>query len=112
MSAATSKITIQHLRTVFAQFGIPDSIVTDNGTCFTSSEFEMFLTNNGIVHKKSAPYHPSTNGLAERAVQILKQGLKKNIEGCLSDRIARLMFTYHRTPHSTTGVSPAQLLIG
>ena len=112
VSAATSKITIQHLRTVFAQFGIPDSIVTDNGTCFTSSEFETFLTNNGIVHKKSAPYHPATNGLAERAVQILKQGLKKNTEGCLSDRIARLLFTYRRTPHSTTGVSPSQLLIG
>ena len=44
----------------------------------------MFLTNNCIVHKKSAPYHPSTNGLAERAVQILKQGPKKNTEGRLS----------------------------
>ena len=112
VNSATSKVTIQHLRTVFAQFGIPDSIVTDNGTCFTSAEFEEFLTKNGISHKKSAPYHPATNGMAERAVQILKQGLKKNTEDCLSDRIAKLLFTYHRTPHSTTGVSLAKLLIG
>ena len=69
-----------------------------------------FFTKNGISHKKSAPYHPATNGIAERAVQILKQGLKKNNEGCLSDRIAKLLFTYRRTPHSTTGVSPAKLL--
>ena len=86
-------------------------IVTDNGTCFTSVEFEEFLTKNGISHKKSAPYHPATNEMAERAVQFLKQGLK-NTEGCLSDRIAKLLFTYHRTLHSTTGVSPAKLLIG
>ena len=46
VNAATSKITNQHLRTVSAQFGIPDSIVMDNGTCFTSSEFEQFLINN------------------------------------------------------------------
>ena len=43
MNSATSKVTIQHLRTVFAQFGIPDCIVTDNGTCFTSGEFEEYL---------------------------------------------------------------------
>ena len=73
-------------------------------------EFEKFLTKN-ISYKKPAPYHPATNGIAERAVQILKQGLKKNTEGCLSDRIAKLLFTYRRIPHSTTGVSPAKLLI-
>ena len=112
VNSATSKVTIQQLRTVFAQFGIPDSVVTDNGTCFTSAEFEEFLARNGISHRKSAPYHPATNGLAEGAVQILKQGLKKNTEGSLSDRIAKLLFAYRRTPHSTTGVSPAQLLMG
>ena len=111
MNSATSKVTIQHLRTVFAQFGIPDSIVMDNGTCFTSAEFEEFWTKNGISHK-STPYHPATNGMAERAVQILKQGLKKNTEGCPSDRIAKLLFMYRRTPHSATGVSLAKLLIG
>ena len=112
VNSATSKITIQHLRTIFAQFGIADTIVTDNGTCFTSAEFKEFLTKNGISHKLSAPYHPATNGLVECAVQILKQGLKKNTEGSLSDRIAKPLFAYRKTPRSTTGVSPAQLLIG
>ena len=50
------------------------AIVSDNGTCFTSSEFESFLKLNGITHLKSASYHSSTNGLAERAVQIVKRG--------------------------------------
>ena len=51
--------------------------MSDNGTGFMSREFKDFVKANGIKHVTSAPYHPSTNGLAERAVQILKQGLKK-----------------------------------
>ena len=110
--SSTSKVTIQHLKTLFAQFGIPDIIATDNGPCFVSSEFEDFLAANGIKHWKSAPYHPSSNGLAEKAVQIIKQGLKKLSTGSLSDKLARLLFSYRITPHSTTGLSPAELLMG
>ena len=77
-----------------------------------SSEFEDFLTVNGIKHWKSSPYHPSSNGLAEKAVQIIKHGLKKMKEGSLNDRLARFLFDYRITPHSTTGVSPLELLMG
>ena len=69
MSSATSKATVEKLHTVFAQFGLPNTVVTDNGTCFTSEEFTDFLQKNGVLHLTSAPYHPSTNRLAERAVQ-------------------------------------------
>ena len=75
--SATSDVVIQELRTLFAQFGLPETIVTDNGSCFVSEEFETFLKENGDMHIMSAPYHSATNGLAERAVQVLKQGLKK-----------------------------------
>ena len=49
-------------------------MVTDN---VVSEEFQTFCRVNGIKHITSAPYHPSTNGLAERAIQSFKQGLKK-----------------------------------
>ena len=68
---------MEELRTLFTQFGIPETIVTDNGTCFVSAEFETFLEKNGIKHITFALYHPASNGLAERAVQIVKRGLKK-----------------------------------
>ena len=87
-------------------------MATDNGPSFVSAEFEQFLSCNGISHWKSAPYHPSSNGLAEKAVQIVKQGLKKAGTGTLKAKLARLLFNYHITPHTTTGVSPAQLLMG
>ena len=76
-NSATSTVVIELLRTSFARFGIPETIVTDNGPCFVSEEIEMYFQMNGIKHITSAPYHPASNGLAERAVQVLKKGLKK-----------------------------------
>ncbi len=73
--SSTSTVVIENLRTVFAQFGIPETIVSDNGPCFVSEEFSSFLKANGVKQITSAPYHPATNGLAERAVQIVKRGL-------------------------------------
>ena len=46
--------------------------MTDNGPCFSSREYHDFLNNNCVVHIRSAPYHPSSNGMAERAVQTVK----------------------------------------
>ena len=84
----------------------------DNGTCFVSEEFESFLQANGIKHFTSAPYHPASNGLTDRAVQIVKNRLKKEREGSSESRLARILFMYRITPQSTTGISPAGLLLG
>ena len=56
------------MQSIFATFGIPKTLVTDNGTNFISTEFEEFLKSNGICHSRIAPYHPASNDLAERAV--------------------------------------------
>ena len=79
---------------------------------FSSEEFTTFLWKNGISHITSAPYHPSSNGLAERVVQSFKQGMRKFTKGTLTDRISRYLFHYRNTPHTTTGVTPAELLLG
>lgn len=103
---------IEMSRTLFSQFGIPEVLVTDNGPCFVSEEFETFLSKNGIKHVTSTPFHPATNGLAERAVQIVKKGLKKEKGGTMASRIAKVLMAYRTTPQSTTGVSPSELLQG
>ena len=108
---ATSEITIEHLRRTFSTHGIPDTIVSDNASCFTSNEFIHFCKMNGIKHITSAPYHPSTNGMAERAVQIVKEGLKRLTCGTLETRLSRFLFTYRITPQTTTNTSPAELLM-
>ena len=112
VNSATSAITIQKLRSMFATHGLPRVVVSDNGSVFTSSEFQQFMIKNGINHIRTAPYHPASNGLAERTVQTVKEGLKKLFGGCLETDLSRFLFQYRLTPHTTTSQSPAQLLLG
>ena len=111
MTSSTSTATIERLRQTFATHGVPQVLVSDNGSSFTSTEFAEFMDKNAIKHIRSAPYHPATNGLAERAVQTVKAGLKKLSGGNLETRVARFLFAYRTTPHAVTGVAPAQLLM-
>ena len=110
--STSSQATIKALRGMFATHGLPEMLVSDNGTAFKSGEFQEFVTRNGIRHVTTAPYHPSTNGLAERAVQTLKEGLKKITEDDIETRLARVLYHYRTTPHTTTGRTPAELLMG
>ena len=111
-SSATSAATIELLRRSFASLGLPEVVVSDNATTFTSSEFSEFLAKNGVRHVTTPPYHPASNGLVERAVQTFKEGLKRITAGTLNTRLSRFLFSYRLTPHSSTGVSPAEMLYG
>ena len=65
MATTTAEKTVEILRSLFSRKGLPRAIATDNGPQFTSFIFEALCKNNGICHKGSAPYHPSTNGEAK-----------------------------------------------
>ena len=73
MQSITSAKTIEKLRIIFSTHGLPRKVVTDNGPSFISQEFKEFIEANGIKHVTTAPYHPSSNGLVERAVQTVKR---------------------------------------
>lgn len=89
---------------------MPETLVTDNGICFSSEDFEEFLWKNGVRHIKLAPYHPSTIGLAEQMVQTLKLGLKKMTSGSIETRVSQFLSAYWITPQTTTRLSPVKLL--
>ena len=112
VNSATSSVTVDKMRSTFASRGLPEIVVSDNGSNFVSSEFKSFLQKNGIKHITSAPYHPSTNGLVERAVQTFKQGIKKQGDGSVDTKLARFLLSFRITPQSATGDSPAQLRWG
>ncbi|GFW01489.1 retrovirus-related Pol polyprotein from transposon 17.6 [Trichonephila clavipes] len=76
MKVTTTKKTIECLRDSFARFGLPRVLVSDNGSQFTSYEFQRFMHKNGVRHKTSAPFKPSSNGQAERYVATLKLSLR------------------------------------
>ncbi|XP_046812430.1 uncharacterized protein K02A2.6-like [Lucilia cuprina] len=114
MSTATSSTTIHALRDIFSVEGLPNTIVKDNGSQFTSKDFEEFCRRNAIEHITSPPFHPSSNGLAERTVRTFKESFKKNMcdKQDKSRAVFKFLSTYRSTPNTVTGKSPAELLHG
>ena len=113
MKSITTSKTLEILRNLFAAYGLPYQIVSDNGPQFVSTEFETCMKTNGIKHIRVAPYHPSLNGEAECFVQTFKRAMKavRNDEGTLQMKLAKFLLSYRSTPHCTTGVSPAELFL-
>ena len=83
------------------------------GQWFTvfSDEFQTYCWVNGIHYILVTPYHPSLNRMVEQAVQTFKQNFKKPTENTLEQKLSRLLFMYRLTSHSTTGRSPAEIML-
>jgi hypothetical protein len=114
VGSTTASAVIQSLKKTFSRHGLPDQIVSDNGPQFVSAELKEFLEQCGIKHTLTPPYHPSSNGEAERFVRELKSKLKamESTSSSLSDDLTQFLSIYRTTPHSTTGLSPAELMYG
>ena len=104
----TAKSVIAAAKELFATHGIPDTVISDNGPCFSAVPFQEFAAKYGFVHTTSSPRCPRTNGEVERAVRAVrtvKGLLKKNDDPYLA------LLTYRSTPLQT-GLSPSELLMG
>ena len=112
--SVTATATIELVDDVFAAFGVPTMVVTDNGTNFASREFNDYLTRVGVkYYKYTAPYHPATNGQAERSVQTVKNALRAmgTTARTLKQNVNEFLRQYKNAPHSTTNVPPLQLFL-
>lgn len=114
MQSITAQQTTERLDEVFSRHGLCDTIVSDNGPQFISDHFKQFRTERGIEHITIAPYHPQSNGQAERFVQTLKQGLKKLAREGNANEVLRKFLAYYRfTPSYNLGMkSPHELMTG
>nr|XP_039268356.1 uncharacterized protein K02A2.6-like [Styela clava] len=113
-SNVTSTYLINILEGLFARWGIPESITSDNGSVFVSYEFKHFLAKHGIKQKLCALYNPTSNSITERFNRVLKEGLKTHLrEGkTVGKAIQIILQNYRATPHALTGKSPAELMTG
>ena len=104
LSGESSGEVIKHLKSIMARHGIPEQIMSDNGPQFAAAEFDRFSKEYGFSHKTSSPQYPQSNGEAERAVQTVKQLLKK------AEDPYQALLVYRASPLQN-GYSPAELLM-
>jgi len=103
------------MESFFMNLGYPDSLLSDNGSQFTSKLFEERLRALNIKHIRSTPYHAMSNGCIERFHSSLKKCLKRLCDEKTSDwdlYIAPCLMAIRETPNSSTGFSPNELVFG
>ena len=108
LNSTKSVHVINKLKGTFSRFGIPETVVSDNGPQFSCQEFTDFSKKWDFKHITSSPHYPKSNGLAEKTVQIVKR-IKKKCKVDSSDPNLALL-EYHTTPLNS-GFSPSQLLM-
>lgn len=105
----TSQAVIQVLKQQFSRHGIPDTVVSDNGSQFSSHEFHEFSLSWEFNHVTSSPHYAKANGKAESSVKAVKQLFKKAGRDGKDPWLALL--DYRNTPTEGLGNSPAQRLM-
>ena len=103
-----SSSIINKLKSIFSRHGIPERCFSDNGPQYVSQEMKEFAHNWGFTHVTSSPYHPKSNGLAEKTVQTIKRIFQKAKADGKDPYLGIL--EYRATPLAQ-GKSPAQLLM-
>ena len=105
---STSRAIINHLKSIFAEHGIPERLTTNNGIQFASQEFRDYMQTCGVEHVTSSPMYPEYNGSAERTVQTVENILKKCEEEGEDPYLGLL--SHRTTPVSSNLKSLAELL--
>ena len=114
MQSTTTEKIIGALIPIFARYGYPFSVKSDNGSQFQSEEFKSFLLEHGVEHHTSPPLWPQANGEVERQNRTLLKALKvAHVEGKgWKGEFMKFLLAYRTTPQVSTGVTPAYLMFG
>lgn len=107
----------EKLTEFFSIFGLPSELVSDNGPPFQSTGFDKFCQRYKIKLTHSPPWHPPSNGQAERSVRTVKQCLYKFLLGVesglpIQQKIQKFIMYHNNSPSTVTGKSPSELIFG
>ena len=107
-------VVIPRLKEIFAMFGTPSIIKTDNGPPFSSEKFREFSIQIGSKHRRITPYWPNANAEAERFMKPLMKAIRTayitNVPW--EQALSGFLQNYRSTPHPSTGKPPAELMFG
>nr|XP_023924870.1 uncharacterized protein LOC112036287 [Quercus suber] len=102
-------------KNIVTRFGVPESLISDNGLQFDSKAFRIFCKDLGIKNKYSTLAYPQSNGLAEATNKVILNGLKRRLDGAKggwAKELPNVLWAYRTTPRRSTGESPFSLTYG
>ena len=104
----TAQHLTSHFKLIFSEYGWPDTLISDNGPCYTVEVFTNLMQEYNVNHIASSQHYPQSNGLVEKLVQMVKNLFYKvKDEG--TDLFKSLMI-YHNTPLTSNLKSPMQIV--
>nr|KYP52107.1 Uncharacterized protein K02A2.6 [Cajanus cajan] len=102
-------------KNVVCRYGVPQVLVSDNGTQFASARVRDFCGQVGIGMIFTSVEHPQSNGQAESANKVILSGLKKRVQDSGAswvEELPRVLWSYHTTVHSSAQDTPFNLVYG
>lgn len=110
----TTDVVTRHLETIFSRHGCPACVKSDNGAPFSGAQFKEWCQQFNIHHRKITPLWPAGNGECERFMRSIKKAMRTSVitTGNWRTQLQTFLRHYRATPHSSTNVSPAELLFG
>lgn len=114
INSTRAEIVIPILDKILSQFGVPETIRSDNGAPFSSEQFQQYAKYMGFNHRRITPYHPRANGEVERFMRTLNKAIRAAIvEGKnWKQELYKFLRNYRSTPHCSTKTSPYEGLFG
>ena len=102
-------------KNIVTRFGVPQTLISDNGLQFDSKAFRRYCYELGIANKYSTPAYPQGNGQAEAINKVIVNGLKKRLDdakGRWVEELPHVLWTYRTTPRRSTGETPFAMTYG
>ena len=102
-------------KNLITRFGVPNSLISDNGLQFNSRAFLEFCSDLSIKNRYSTPAYTQNNGQAEAVNKTILNGLKKRLDGAKgrwAEELSNMLWAYRTTPRRSTGETPFSLMYG
>ncbi|GJY76311.1 reverse transcriptase domain-containing protein [Tanacetum coccineum] len=115
LSTNDALFVIKFLRRLFARFGVPKALISDQGTHFCNSQLEKALQKYGVSHKFSTAYHPQTNGQTEVTNRAIKRILERSVGYNLknwSENLVDALWAFRTAYKTPTGCTLFRLVYG
>ena len=102
-------------KNIVTQFGIPHTLISDNGLQFDSKAFRRYYYNLVITNRYSTPAYLQGNGQAETVNKVIVNGLKKKLDDAMGkwvEELSHVLLTYQTTPRRSTRETPFSMTYG